>query len=158
MKWLVIALLCAKCLTAQSYDGPRPPKPDLPYLIHADNLVPTESTEAKMDEREQRKGDQLYIIDGANSTARTPLGSPSFLIQTDQLQADQLQCFRLTSKNGHREILIRRKKKMVAQPVRLNVVKVGDNLYKISVDEILDNGEYALSPAESNQAFCFQVY
>jgi hypothetical protein len=29
------------------YTGPRPPKPDMLYLVHADNLVPTESTDAK---------------------------------------------------------------------------------------------------------------
>jgi hypothetical protein len=38
--------------------GPRPPKPDLPYLMHADNLIPTESVEAK---QEERKGDGYAI-------------------------------------------------------------------------------------------------
>ena len=28
---------------ADKYSGPRPPKADLPYLVHADNLVPTEA-------------------------------------------------------------------------------------------------------------------
>jgi hypothetical protein len=154
-KWLPIVLLCCGPLLADKYDGPRPPKPDLPYLMHADNLVPTESVEAK---QEDRKDDIAYAIPGANSTARTPLASPAFLILTDQLQADHLQLYRLTSKGGQREVLVRRKKKLVARPLRLNVTHLEGNLYKIEVDEILENGEYSLSPVDSNQVFCFEVY
>src|ERR1035438_9976740 len=84
-KWLPIVLLCAWPLLAQKYTGPRPAKPDLPYLMHADNLIPAESAEAK---QEDRKGEVTYLIPGANSTVRTPLASPAFLILTDQLQAD----------------------------------------------------------------------
>ena len=154
-KWLPIVLLCAWPLLAQKYSGPRPAKPDLPYLMHADNLIPTESGEAK---QEDRKNEVTYAIPGANSPARTPLASPAFLILTDQLQADKLQLFKLQSKGGQREVLIRRKNKLVAHPIRLNVTRLDDNLYKIEVDEILENGEYSLSPADSNLVFCFQVY
>jgi hypothetical protein len=148
-------LLLAGSLPAQTYEGPNPAKPDLPYLMHADNLVPTESVEAK---QEDRKGETVFVIQGANSTARTPLASPAFLILTEQIQAEHLQCYRLQSKGGQREILLRRKNKLVAHPVRLNVTKVNANLYKVEVDEILENGEYSLSPTDSNQVFCFQVY
>lgn len=148
-------LLCCWPLLADKYSGPRPAKPDLPYLIHADNLVATESAEAQP---EDRKGDVTYTIPGANSTARTPLSSPAFLILTDQIQADKLQLFKLQSKGGQREVLIRRRKKLVAHPIRLNVTPLGENLYKIEVDEILENGEYSLSPSDSNLVFCFQVY
>lgn len=154
-KWLPLVLLCAGSLTAQKYDGPKPPKPDLPYLMHADNLVPTESLEAQ---QEQRKGDVVYVIAGANSTARTPLASPAFLIMADQVQAEHLQCYRLQSKGGQREVLIRHKNKLVARPIRLNVTRLDGGLYKIEVDEILENGEYSLTPTDSNQVFCFQVY
>jgi hypothetical protein len=154
-KWLTIVLLCAWPLLGQKYAGSPPAKPDLPYLMHADNLIPTESGEAKQD---NRKGDVNYVIPGANSPVRTPLASPAFLILTDQLQADRLQLFKLQSKGGQREVLIRRRNKPVARPIRLHVTGVGDNLYKIEVDEILENGEYSLSPADSNLVFCFQVY
>jgi hypothetical protein len=154
-KWLPIVLLCCGPLLADKYDGPRPPKPDLPYLIHADNLIPTESVEAK---QEDRKGEVAYAIPGANSPVRTPLASPAFLILTDQLQADHLQLYRLQSKGGQREVLVRRKNKLVARPVRLNVKRLDENLYKIEVDEILENGEYSLSPVDSNQTFCFEIY
>jgi hypothetical protein len=154
-KWLPIVLLCVCPLLAEKYTGPRPAKADLPYLMHADNLIPTESLEAK---QEDRKGEVAYAIPGANSTVRTPLASPAFLILTDQLQADKLQLFKLQSKGGQREVLVSRRKKLVARPIRLNVTRLDDNLYKLEVDEILENGEYSLSPADSNQVFCFQIY
>jgi len=153
--WLPTLLFCAGVLTAQKYDGPKPPKPDLPYLMHADNLIPTESLEAK---QENRKGEVVYSISGANSPVRTPLSSPAFLILTEEVQAEKMQCFRLQSKGGQREVLLRRKNKLVAHPIRLNVTRVDGNLYKVEVDEILENGEYSLSPADSNRVFCFQVY
>ena len=51
MKRICILLFCGWPLFAQQYTGPRPPKSDLPYLMHADNLVATESQEAKQEER-----------------------------------------------------------------------------------------------------------
>jgi len=152
---LPIVFLCALPLLAQKYSGPRPPKPDLPYLVHADNLVETESAVAA---QEEHKGETTFTIQGANSKARTPLSSPVLLILTDQLQADKLQLYKLESKGGQRQILYNKKKKQVARPIRLNVTRLDDNLYKIEVDEILDNGEYSLTPPDSNQVFCFQVY
>jgi hypothetical protein len=154
-KWLPIALLCCWPLLADKYTGPRPPKADLPYLMHADDLIPTESAEAK---QEDHKNDVTYAIAGGSSSARTPLASPAFLLLTDQLQADRLQLFKLESKGGQRTLLFTRRKKLVAHPTRLNVTRLDDNLYKIEVDEILENGEYSLSPADSNQVFCFQIY
>ena len=50
--WLVI--LCP--LWAQKYDGPRPPKKDVVYLLHASNLVATEVQEA------QQEGKKVYTI------------------------------------------------------------------------------------------------
>jgi hypothetical protein len=154
-KWLPIVLLCCWPLLAQKYTGPRPAKPDLPYLMHADNLIPAESAEAKQDER---KNEVTYAIPGANSPVRTPLASPAFLILTDQIQADRLQLFKLQSKGGQREVLLTRRKKLVAHPIRLNVTRLDENLFKIEVDETLENGEYSLSPADSNLVFCFQIY
>jgi len=150
-----MVLLCAWPMLADKYTGPRPPKPDLPYLIHADTLVPTETAEATQVER---KGDVTFVVPGANSTARTPLGSPAFLILTDQLQPDRLQLYQLQSKGGQREVFFAHRKKQVARPMRLRVTKVDDNLYKVEVDELLENGEYSLTPFGSNQVFCFQVY
>ena len=156
---LFLALLCALPLFAQKYDGPRPPKPDLPYLVHADNLVPTEAGEAR--EQDTKEG-ATYTIAGASSPARTPLASPVFLLQSEKLDPNQLQLFRLevNSKTGQREITFpKNKRKKAPRPVMLNVTKLGsDNLYRIEVDEGLERGEYSLTPSGSNQVFCFEVF
>src|SRR6266516_3247431 len=93
---------------AQTYNGPRPEKPDLPYLKHADQLVPTEATEAK--EEKGKKEEITYVVAGAASTARTPLASPVFLLQSDKLAAGSLQLYRLESRNGRREVVASPKK------------------------------------------------
>jgi hypothetical protein len=150
--WLFLAGACAAF--AQKYDGPRPPKPDIPYIKHADNLIPTEAVQAKED---KRKEDTLYTIDGENSSARTPLAEPIFLLLSDKLQADKLQLYRLETKNGHREILMGKRKGPM--PIRMEVTRLGsDNIYKLEVDEELMPGEYSLNPEGSNQVFCFQVF
>jgi len=152
---LTFAFLCATALFGQKYNGPQPEKPDLPYLVHADSLVATEAGEAK---QENRKDEVLYVIAGPTSPAATPLASPTFLIRAEQLVPDKLEIYKLESKNGRREILFQRKKKQTARPIHTNVTRVGDNLYKIDVEQALDNGEYSITPSESNQVFCFRVY
>ena len=153
---LFLGLAFAAAALAQQYDGPRPPKPDVPYLKHADNLVPTEVAEAK---EENRKDDILYIVPGASSTAKTPLASPILLIKADKIVPDKLQLYKLESKNGSREVLFSHKKKQTAMPIRIDVTKISsDNIYKIEVNDSLDNGEYSLTPDGSNQVFCFQVH
>jgi hypothetical protein len=142
---------------AQDYNGPRPPQKDVPYLLHADNLVETEVAEAK----EQRIKDGLtYVIPGANSKARTPLASPVLLLQAEKLDPEKLQLFKLESKEGRREItFFEKKKNKNPQPKILEVKRLtSDNLYRIETDERLENGEYSLTPEGSNQVFCFQVY
>jgi len=155
LRSLLLVFVTSLLLFGQKYTGPQPEKADLPYLIHADVLVPTEATEAK---EEPRKDDIIYVVDGATSSAATPLASPAFLIRTDQLVADKLQIYKLELKNGHREILFSHKKKQVARPVSCTATRVGDDLYKLEVDVSLGKGEYSITPEGSNQVFCFRVY
>ena len=136
----------------QKYDGPPPPKPDIPYLKHASELVATEAVEAK---EQKKKDESLYTIEGANSPAKTPLAEPVFIFQSDKIVPDSLQLFKLESKSGHREILMSRKG---PQPIRMDVTRLGGNVYKLEVDESLEPGEYSLSPANSNKVFCFAVF
>ena len=42
----------------QKYTGPRPEKPDLPYIKHADHLIATEPVTAK--EERQEEPDRLH--------------------------------------------------------------------------------------------------
>jgi hypothetical protein len=156
MRPLLVIVLCAAALLAQQkYSGPRPPKTDIPYLLHANELVATEGAEAK---EQQRKDDVLYTIPGAASPAKTPLASPVLLIAAEKLDPNQLQLYKLDSRNGQREILFR-KKKNITRSIRLEVSRLGSgNIYRIEVDESLENGEYSLTPEGSNQVFCFAVY
>ena len=154
VRCLVLLFVMAFPAAAQKYAGPVPPKPDLPYLKHADNLVPTEATEAK--EEKGKKDDITYTVAGAASSARTPLASPVFLLQTEKLTAASLALYRLESKNGHREIMFGPKKPPKA--IRMEATKLGDKLYRLEVEESLEPGEYSITPEGSNQVFCFQVY
>ncbi len=155
MRWLALAWLCAVALSAQQYTGPRPPKPDVPFLVHADNLIETEVAEAR---EERKKDDILYTVPGAASPAKTPLASPIFLLLSEKLDPGRLQLYKLDSRNNQREILFK-KKGGSARPIRLSVTRLSsDNLYRIEVDESLENGEYSLTPDGSNAVFCFQVY
>lgn len=152
---LPLVFLAAVAAAQPKYTGPRPAKPDLLYLKHADSLVPTEAAEAK--EEKQKKDDILYIIAGANSSAKTPLASPIFLLQVEKLVPDTLRLFKLDTKNGRREILFGPKKQPRA--FRMEATRLtSDNLYKLEVEESLEAGEYSVSPEGSNQVFCFAVY
>ena len=146
----VAAVLAAQ---AKKYDGPQPSKPDLPYLKHADNLIPTDASEAK---EEKKKDTTTYVIDGAAAKAQTPLASPIFIIQSDKLVADRMGLYKLDVKNGHRELVASPKKPL--RSIRLDVNRLGGNVYRIEVNESLEPGEYSLSPEGSNQAFCFRVF
>ena len=155
MRNLALLLLIACVGWGQKYTGPRPPKADLPYLKHADNLIPAEATEAK--EETGKKDEITYAIAGAASSARTPLASPIFLFVRDKLPPESLQLFQLEIRNGRRELTVSPKKP--GKPIRVQVTKLSsDGLYKIEVGDSLDPGEYSLSPTDSNLAFCFQVF
>ena len=43
----LVSLAAACCMAAEKYSGPVPPKPDVPYLLHASTLVETEPGEAR---------------------------------------------------------------------------------------------------------------
>jgi hypothetical protein len=138
---------------AQKYTGPPPAKPDLPYIQHATNLIATEAVEAK---EQKSKDDTLYTIDGENSSSKTPLALPIFYIKADKLNPASLQMYRLESKDGHRQLTASAKKN--AEPIHVEVTRVGADIYKLDVYNGLDAGEYALTAEGWKQMFCFQVY
>ena len=159
MRYRVLSLfmlLGVSLSAADTYAGPKPPKVDVPYLVHADNLVETEGADAR---EENRKGEVTYTIAGATSPARTPLSEPVFIIHTKQLVADRIELYKLDVKNGQREItMTQKRKKNGARPIHVMVTRLGDQLYRIEADERLEDGEYSLSPNDSNRVFCFEVY
>lgn len=157
---LAALLLCfgAFVFAQRKYTGPRPPKPDMIYLVHAGNLVPTEVSEAN---EERRKDEVANIVRGAASGARTPLAEPIFLLQSDRLLPDKLELYQMIVKNGNREVGIPnnpKKGKNAPKPLRLSMTKLEPNLYRLESNQWLDNGQYCLSPSGSPQVFCFEVY
>ena len=157
LRLTVVLMTGVSLFAAEKYAGPRPPKADVPYLVHADNLVETEVGQAKS---EERKDTVVATLPGAASPVKTPLSEPIFLIKTDKLLVDKIQAYRLQStKNGQREVIVNAKNlKNVPRPLHLQVTKLDDKLYRIEIDEILETGEYSLSPDGSDSTFSFQVY
>jgi hypothetical protein len=153
---ILMLSLCAATLSAQDYTGPTPPKADVPYLLHASTLIETQASEAK---QEAKKGATLYWVEGAASSAKTPLAEPIFIIRTEKLNADKIEMYKFEVSKSRRELEIKeRPGKNDAHPLHVAVTKLGKDLYKIEASEQLANGEYSLSPSGSNQVFSFQVY
>jgi len=156
MRLLLLLTTALSLAAADKYAGPKPPKADIPYLLHADTLVETESVEAR---EETRKDATVAVIPGASARAKTPLAEPIFIIRTDKLSAERLGAFKMEVKNGNREVVIAQKKqKSAPKQIYLNATRLADNLWKVEVDQTLENGQYTLSPEGSNQTFSFEVY
>ena len=157
MRYLVLlAVAAGLSFGAEKYTGPVPPKDDVPFLLHADNLLETDVAEAK---EEERKDTTIATIPGPAAKARTPLSEPIFILRSKKIMPDKIQAFKLDVKNGNREVVINAKKvKDIARPIHLNVTRLSDGLYKIEVDQTLENGEYCLSPDGQNTTFSFQIY
>ena len=134
---------------------PNPDKSDVPYIIHASRIVETEQSQAT---ENTRKNELIYTVPGAGSPVTTPLASPEFLFRYETINPSDLTLFQLIPKNGRRELLFRKKKKILARQIRLDVFPVKENLVRVRVDESLANGEYCLTPNGSNAVFCFNVF
>lgn len=165
MRNLLLPMLAAGLLLpaawAQSqrkYDGPRPPKPDVPFLLHAGKLVELEIATAT---ESQAKDGALYTVSGATSSARTPVPEPIMLFQSDKINPDKLTLFRMESRGGQRTLLLPapgKRKKDSAQPIFMLVNPLAPGLFRVEVNEVIQDGEYCLSPEGSNQVFCFTAY
>jgi hypothetical protein len=141
----------------KKWTGPRPEKPDVPFLLHVDKLIETESgmaTEGKS------KDGSLYTVPGAGSPVKTPMAEPIFLFQAGKINPERLALFRMEVKGGQRSLLLPepgKRKKDSARPVFMLVTALDRGLFKIEVNEYLPDGEYCLSPDGSNQVFCFSA-
>jgi len=155
----VLVSLALPAQTGRKYNGPRPGKADLPYLLHAGALIPIEDTEARSS---QEKGGTLYTISGASSPARTPVPEPVFLFKSDRINPDRFTLFRMEVRGGNRVLLLppvgKSGKKDQGKPVFLLVNNLAPGLFKVEVNEVLEPGEYCLSPEGSDRAFCFAAF
>lgn len=157
----VAAFACAGLAfgqAAKKWSGPRPEKPDVPFLLHVNQLVETESgmaTESKS------KDGTLYSVPGAASPVKTPLPEPVFLFQAGKINPERMTLFRMESKGGSRTLLLPdpgKRKRDSARPVFMLITAFDKGLFKLEVNEFLADGEYCLSPDGSNQVFCFSAY
>lgn len=154
MKQFAVALALTPLLLAQKYTGPVPEKPDVPFLLHASSLLEVEQGQAT---QETRKDDEVFAVTGAASRVRTPVPEPIFLFLSEKLQP-KLDLYRFETKTGRREVVVSRNRRKGSRPLRVNITRVSDRLYRIEAGEILEPGEYALTPEGSNKVFCFSVF
>lgn len=151
-------LLVLLAALAGAQNLPDPPKKDTPYLIHATSLLETETNQAT---EAADKDEQIFWVPGAASSARTPLGFPEFLFAQQQVDAHSLRLYAFQPVNGRREVLIRKKKKIVVEGYYVDVIpQKSEGLFKLRVDSSLKPGEYCLTPdgeQGSNTVFCFAV-
>jgi hypothetical protein len=154
MRYLLLLCVAALAIQAEDYKGPRPPKADVLYLVHASNLIPTEVLTAQ---QESKKDTDTFTVPGAASPARTPLAEPIFLFRSDRIKPDDLGLFKFEVKNGKRTLTLSLKRKRGGD-LHLAITKLDKDLYRVEADDVLENGEYSVSPAGSNTVFCFEVY
>ena len=154
MKLFALAVVMTPLVLAQKYTGPVPEKADVPFLLHASKLIESEAAQAT---QETRKDDDVFAVAGAASRVRTPLPEPIFLFLSEKIQP-RLDLYRFETKSGRREVLIPKNRRRNARPLRVTITRVADRLYRIEAGQILEPGEYALTPEGSNAVFCFSVY
>ncbi|MBM3785889.1 MAG: hypothetical protein FJW30_16115 [Acidobacteria bacterium] len=158
MRIIVLCLFLAGLAAGQKYKGPRPEKPDVPYLLHAQNLIATDAAEAREDKRKEGKA---YVTSGASAKAKTPLAEPIFLFESKSIPPEKLTLYKLDVKNGAREVFFfdnPKKRKDSAKAIRLSAQKLDTGLYRLEPTEPLDNGEYALTPEGENTVFTFTIF
>ena len=154
--WAVFFAIATVLSAQDPYKGPVPEKVDLPYIRHANKLIPTDIGEAK---DESAKNDTVYVVTGVSSAARTPLTEPSFIVKVDKLNVQQMQLYKMESKGGQRVLTLpKNPKKNGPRALRLSLDPLSSGLYKLEVQEALEVGEYCLSPSGTNSVFCFAVY
>src|SRR5882724_8821598 len=140
-RYLTLAtLLALAALAAEKYDGPRPDKSDVPFLKHASKLIPLETGEMK--EEQTKKDETTMVMSGAASPTRTPLAEPIFLFNSDRLDPMRLELYKIENKSGRREIKFKKKGSNGPRPYKVMVNPLGGKLYRIDVNETLENGQY----------------
>jgi len=87
------------------------------------------------------------------------MAEPIFVIESDKIQPQSLELYKLDVKNGHREVTMAVKRTRGGpKPLRLSVTRLDKGLYRVEADQEIENGQYAISPNGSDTVFCFEVY
>ena len=156
---LLLSALPAAAQAQKKYTGPRPPKPDRPFLVHASKLIEVEQAEAQQN---NPKDEIVYTVPGATSSTRTPVPEPIFLFEGGRFNPERLSLFRMEVKGGQRTLALPNrpggKRRDSARPIFILVTPLDGKLFRVEVNEALDNGEYCLSPEGVNTTWCFTEY
>ena len=153
--------LCAVVLSGQDGDGlnrlgvPNPPTQDVPYIIHGSEIRELEQLEAT---EEVIKNQLRYWLPGTESMIKTPLAAPEFLFDSNEIDPRDLRLYGFDVVKGRRELLYRKKKKIVAEPYFLNLEGVEGRVVRIRINASLPPGEYGLTPDGRNSVFTFAVF
>ncbi len=153
-----LSALVVTIVSAQQKDaGPRPPQTDLPYLLEAEKLIPTDAQPAT-----RSKDDKTITVSGATSSVKTPLPEPIFLFSPGQINATQFELFHFQVSNGRRQWIKGSEERpdndAPEDTIRLTLRPMGQGVVRIEAAEMLDPGEYALIARGQNTAFCFTVF
>ncbi len=152
----LLALSLPVLAQSDKYSGPRPEKADVVYLKHVDKLIETEVSEAKQSEE---KNKTIFRVPGTSSSVKTPMAEPIFLFKTAKINPDKLTLYRMTVENGQRVLSFPiRPGKDSPKAIYIMVTPLERGLFKIEVNEFIDDGEYCLLPEGSNAVFCFSTY
>ena len=158
----MLAILAAATLSAAAAAQdtnrlglPNPEKPDRPYIIHGGSLIEVEPLDAN---EEETKNELRFWVPGATSSARTPLAAPEFLFEWVEIDPADLRLYGFEVVKGRREILYRKKKKIVARPYFLDIERIEGKVVRIRINGSLPAGEYGLTPQGRNDVFCFTVF
>jgi len=154
MRCLLLLCVAALAIQAEDYKGPRPPKADVLYLVHASNLI---STEVQTAQQDSKKDTDTYTVPGEASPVKTPLAEPIFLFRSERIKPDDLGLFKFDVKGGKRQLTLSLKRRKGGD-LHLSITKLDKDLYRVEADDVLPNGQYSVSPSGSNTVFCFEVY
>ena len=102
-------------------------------------------------------GGTVYRIQGGRSPVRVRQGDRLvFVVRLNSSgDARQFQLFRLESRMGFRQTQVTMNGNPPSLPLTIN--RVSDSVYEITPGRALYPGEYAISPASSNESYCFGV-
>ena len=102
-------------------------------------------------------GGGVYRVPGAHSNVRVRQGDRVVFVVRLSSGGDprQFQLYRLESRMGSRQTQTTMGGPPPGLPVTIN--KIGDSVYEITPSRALYPGEYAVSPANSNETYCFGV-
>ena len=152
---LALALPGQEGQTLNRLGVPNPAKQDVPYLIHGSEIRALEQAEATP---EETKNQLMYWIGGASASVMTPLAAPEFLFDSNEIDPRDLRMYAFEIVKGRREILYRKKKRVVAEPFFLQLDNVQDRVVRIRINASLPPGQYCLTPDGRNVVFSFAVF